>query len=159
MKRLAVSMTAVAMSVGAANATAATYRSETYSLVSDLLNTMVAVRFPDVAMREPIDGVELDGTQIALLDAKEIARPKKPGCFQISEISVKDSQILNTQLVASLTNELVGECATKDVLGKALNSLNGYLVDSGYVTSRVYIGPQDLADGTIEFTAVDGRIE
>jgi len=159
MKRLAVSMTAIAMSVGAANTMAATYRSETYSLVSDLLNTMVAVRFPDVAMREPIDGVELDGTQIALLDAKEMAKPKKPGCFQISEISVKDSKILNTQLVASLTNELVGECATKDVLGKALNSLNGYLVDSGYVTSRVYIGPQDLADGTIEFTAVDGRIE
>ena len=50
-------MTAIAMSVGAANTVAATYRSETYSLVSDLLNMMVAVRFPDVAMREPIDGV------------------------------------------------------------------------------------------------------
>ena len=46
MKRLAVSMTAVAMSVSAANTMAATYRSETYTLVSDLLNTMVAVRSP-----------------------------------------------------------------------------------------------------------------
>ena len=90
MRRLAVSMTVVAMSVCAANTVAATYRSETYSLVADLLNTMVAVRFPDIAMREPIEGVELDGTEIALVDSKEIAKPKEPGCFQISEISVKD---------------------------------------------------------------------
>ena len=152
-------MTAIISTCYFGNVDAATYRSETYTLVSDLLNTMVAVRFPDVAMRAPIEGVETDGTQVALLDAKEIGKPKKPGCFQISEIAVNDSEILNPSLVRSLTNELIGECATKEILGKALNSLNGYLVDSGYVTSRVYIGPQDLADGTIEFTGVDGRIE
>jgi len=56
MRRLAVSMTAVAMLVCAANTVAATYRSETYTLVAELLNMMVAVRFPDIAMREPIEG-------------------------------------------------------------------------------------------------------
>jgi len=153
-----IALTAIASAIGVSNSYASTYRAETYSLVSDLLNTMVAVRFPDMAMRAPVEG-ELDGTQIALVDSKEIAKPKQSGCFQISQISVKDSEILTPALVLSLTNELIGECATKETLGKALNSLNGYLVDSGYVTSRVYIGPQDLADGTIELTGVDGRIE
>ena len=153
-----IALTAIASAIGVSNSYASTYRAETYSLVSDILNTMVAVRFPDTAMRAPVEG-ELDGTQIALVDSKEIAKPKQSGCFQISQISVKDSEILTPALVLSLINELIGECATKETLGKALNSLNGYLVDSGYVTSRVYIGPQDLADGTIELTAVDGRIE
>ena len=91
-------------------------------------------------------------------EAKSVVRPR-PGCFPIRSLTVKDSAVLDSRTVRELTNDIVGECATKDVIGEALKRLNGYLLDNGYVTSRVYVGPQDLSDGSIELAAVDGRIE
>jgi len=98
--------------------------------------------------------------QIAKIDtdAKKVVTPQS-GCFAIRTMTVTDSVILDTNTVSTLIGDLIGECATKDVIGDALKRINGYLLDNGYVTSRVYIGPQDLADGSIELSAVDGRVE
>jgi len=97
--------------------------------------------------------------EVAKIDPMAKQPVSGSGCFAIESFSVAGSELLTDDLVLEKTRDLIGECATKELIGKALNQLNNTLLDRGYVTSRVYIGPQDLTDGTVEFIAVDGRIE
>ena len=49
----------------------------------------------------------------------------------------------------------IGSCITPGLIGSALERLNGYFLDAGFVTTRAYITPQDLKTGTLEITVVE----
>lgn len=58
-----------------------------------------------------------------------------------------------------LINEVRGQCLGVPALQELHRALNAVLTARGYVTSRVLIPEQDLADGELVFMLVPGRVE
>lgn len=81
------------------------------------------------------------------------------GCFELMSVSLPGSTLLDLEMIDAMFAGEIGTCITPELIGVALDRLNGYFLDAGYVTTRAYITPQDLATGTLEITVVEGRIE
>lgn len=80
-------------------------------------------------------------------------------CFPTQKIIVHDSTlILNTQL-HSILNRYVGKCNGMVSLNTLSKELTNAYIEHGYITSRVYLTPQDISDGIIDLYALEGTVE
>lgn len=80
-------------------------------------------------------------------------------CFPVSVIEVKGSITLESTAVARVTAPYKEQCLGLEHLNSLLAAITNLYLDAGYVTSRAYITPQDLSDGSVEITVVEGIIE
>ena len=80
-------------------------------------------------------------------------------CFELVTVSLTDSTLIDPVMSDAMFAGDIGTCITPDLIGSALERLNGYFLDAGFVTTRAYITPQDLSTGTLGFTVVEGTIE
>ncbi|WP_245392393.1 ShlB/FhaC/HecB family hemolysin secretion/activation protein [Salinicola endophyticus] len=85
---------------------------------------------------------------------------KKAGrCLPIRALDLEGVTLLNTRLRQSLSDDIVGHCATAEDLNELLKAITQTYLDRGYVTSRAYLPQQDLSTGTLRVIVVEGRIE
>ena len=91
------------------------------------------------------------------------AGDKKPdpeaSCFELATVTLVGSTLMDQPMVDVMFGGEIGSCITPGLIGSALERLNGYFLDAGFVTTRAYITPQDLKTGTLEITVVEGTIE
>jgi hemolysin activation/secretion protein len=85
--------------------------------------------------------------------------PDEQPCFVITETVLLGSDASRfTWLNASLA-PLLGRCIGVQGLGRITAYLDAQLLEQGYVTSRVSLGPQNLATGRLALRLHAGRIE
>lgn len=87
------------------------------------------------------------------------AEPKEGDCFKIETITLENSTLLDNATRATLLDPFIGECAEPALIGEIMAALNNHYIDEGFVTTRAYVAPQDLKDGSLELVIVEGRIE
>lgn len=88
-----------------------------------------------------------------------IAASAKSVCFEVDDINLENSTILVGDKKTALLGKFINQCTTPELVGEVLSILNNYYIDLGYVTTRAYVAPQDLKDGTLDIVIVEGRIE
>ncbi|MCH1476150.1 MAG: hypothetical protein L7W94_10820 [Alphaproteobacteria bacterium] len=103
----------------------------------------------------PIELAEDAGETTAEVAETETAK----ACFELMTVSLTDSTLIDPVMSDAMFAGDIGACITPDLIGGALERLNGYFLDAGFVTTRAYITPQDLSTGTLGFTVVEGTIE
>ena len=89
------------------------------------------------------------------------ARIYKKGrqCVFFKEVSIKGDPFLSKADHDDLVQELQGRCLGPEEIGFLLRKATNYYIERGFVTTRVYIPPQDLNDGSFELRVVPGYIE
>jgi len=119
--------------------------------------------------REQANQAELEDRQRAARQEREQApalqgpapNPFAPApggpCFQIRQVVVEGWEAFGQK--PNGFAHLVGTCATAADIALALNDINQFYQDLGYITTRAYAPEQDLADGSLEIDVVPGRIE
>jgi len=79
--------------------------------------------------------------------------------FTIHDIQSQGPKLLSdaefAKIVAPFEGQQLGVARINALLGR----INRALIDAGYITSRAYVGAQNLAEGTLTVTLVAGRIE
>ena len=60
---------------------------------------------------------------------------------------------------ADVLASLKGDCVGVAAIDAALRAISNRYVDDGYVTSRAFVGPQDLARGVLTITVIEGRVD
>src|SRR3954454_5281565 len=79
--------------------------------------------------------------------------------FLIQRIALKDNSLLTDTEVRALIKPFIGKRLGVNRINLLLRRLTRAYLDRGYITTRVYVGRQNLATGTLEVTVVEGRIE
>ena len=122
--------------------------------------TLEAIAAPEPSGPAPVQPVPSGIVEDAAPAAAQVATAESgDSCFALSNISLTDSTLIDPVMGDAMFAGDIGTCITPDLIGSALERLNGYFLDAGYVTTRAYITPQDLSTGSLAFTIVEGTIE
>lgn len=78
-------------------------------------------------------------------------------CFSITKTDFKDAT--RGLPVPPGHDALNGRCADKKALADLLNNLNRFYQDTGFITTRVYLKPQNIRTGSLVLTAQAGLLE
>lgn len=79
-------------------------------------------------------------------------------CFVTHTITVKNMTLLSKAEQKESIEPYIGRCNGIRSLSLLANVLTKRYIDLGYITSRVYLVPQDIADGAVELYALEGKI-
>lgn len=79
-------------------------------------------------------------------------------CFVADSIAVKNVTLLRKEEQKELIDPYIGRCNGIHALNTLANAFTQRYIEKGYITSRVYVAPQDISDGEVELYAVEGKI-
>ena len=79
-------------------------------------------------------------------------------CFATDSITIKNMTLLGREEQNLSIYPYIGRCNGMQSLNALAKSLTKRYIDKGYITSRVYLIPQDISDGSVEFYALEGKI-
>lgn len=79
-------------------------------------------------------------------------------CFMTHKIVLHHVRLLNPSQQQTLIAPYIGVCNGLSDLQRLSNQLTKAYVEKGYITSRVSLIPQDIADGEVELSAIEGNI-
>ena len=79
--------------------------------------------------------------------------------FLIERIALKGNSLLADNDVRALIHPFIGKRLGVNRINLLLRRLTRAYIDRGYITTRVYLGRQNLASGTLDVTVVQGKIE
>ncbi|RZT76342.1 hemolysin activation/secretion protein [Azospira oryzae] len=85
-------------------------------------------------------------------------RPDGP-VFQISRIDIVGDTVLSASEKADLVAPFVGTSMGPKAIDMLLGRVTEAYIRKGFVTTRAYLGPQNLASGRLEITVIPGLIE
>lgn len=124
------------------------------------LNGRKAVPHPPLPKAPPPKPViNVPAVPLTSREEAQVSASAKSGCFELEGIKLENSTIIDEAAQAILLDEFLNACTTPQVVSDVLSTLNNYYIDHGYVTTRAYVAPQDLKDGTLDIVIVEGLIE
>ncbi len=84
--------------------------------------------------------------------------PDEQPCFVITEIALLGPDVQRLRWLTNSTDSLLNRCIGAQGISRIAAYLDAQLIEQGYVTSRVALGSQNLADGRLEFRLHAGRV-
>lgn len=82
-----------------------------------------------------------------------------PLCFDVHEIRLTGASLMSARAQQQLLGEFLGHCLGSGQLNDILKIITDYYLDRGYVTTRAYLPEQDLGDGVLDITVIEGVLE
>lgn len=79
-------------------------------------------------------------------------------CFKTTSITIKNMTLISSEEQNLSIYPYLDRCNGIRSLSSLADSLTKQYMDKGYITSRVYLVPQDISDGAVEFYALEGKI-
>ncbi len=92
-------------------------------------------------------------------DGKVVQNLSQIQCFRINKINFSSNKILTNRQAKFLTEEYLGKCLTISQVSGIAKKLGDYLINNGFVTSRVAIPSQSLAGGVLQININESYLE
>ncbi len=92
-------------------------------------------------------------------DDEQIADKDVKHCFPLKKVIYKNSELLSKRRKKRLSKEFIGECITPSLITKIVRKTTNYYVAKGFVTTRIYIDPQNIKTGNLELLALEGKLD
>lgn len=89
----------------------------------------------------------------------EIQKSDEGQCFEIKQIVENGITLIEKEKKEEIFNKYINRCDTVTDLKNLINELTTIYIDRGYVTSKVYLKPQNISGGVIEIYAIEGKVE
>ena len=87
-----------------------------------------------------------------------VLAPQNEKCFYIKKITENSITLINETDKNEIFNEYIDKCNTLSDLKNLTNRLTSKYIDKGYITSKVYLLPQNIAYGEVKLHVVEGKI-
>lgn len=85
--------------------------------------------------------------------------PEQEPAFDIKQIELKGNTLLSDSVVGDLTQPFIGRRLGTQRINLLMRRITDQFVKRGYITTRVYLGEQNLASGKLVLNVVVGTIE
>lgn len=79
-------------------------------------------------------------------------------CIEIDSITIDGAPLLPPEERAKTTKKYRGKCLSLQELNEVLRDVTNWYIDEGFVTTRAYLPEQDLSDGSLTVTVIEGRV-
>lgn len=89
---------------------------------------------------------------------REVVSPDET-CIPVNTIFVTGASVLRAWDIQDVIVGYEGRCLGHSGFNNILKQLTHLYVEKGYITSRAFLPEQNLADGSLEIVAVEGRLE
>lgn len=93
------------------------------------------------------------------VDSNQTALVVDTTCYETQKILLHDVKLFRAYELLPLLHKYVGKCNGIHALNALTKELTTLYIDYGYITSRVYLKPQDIADGDVDLYALEGHID
>ncbi len=80
-------------------------------------------------------------------------------CFDVKKLNVLQAPLYPKKQLKILREKWQGKCIDFKAINAILEDVTNWYVKKGYVTTRAYIQPQDISDGSFSVLVVEGKIE
>lgn len=90
-------------------------------------------------------------------DASETITNKT--CFAITVINVQGVSAFSPQDIAAITDPYLHKCLGLAEINQIIKAISNLYIAKGLITSRAFLQPQNLADGTLDILVVEGKLE
>ncbi len=90
---------------------------------------------------------------------KSSSLKKETKCFYIKKIKVEGVTLLDKDEQSKILKNYMDHCDTLQDIKNLVNRLNTIYLEKGYITSKVYLKPQNLSKGILRLFALEGKIE
>ena len=80
------------------------------------------------------------------------------GCRNIKRIMLVDATHMSKKENDALTAPYAGKCLGVDEIQKLMSDATAFYINKGFVTTRVYLPPQDLTTGTLKIQIIPGKV-
>ena len=80
-------------------------------------------------------------------------------CIRLGAVTIADNPVLDAIVGRELTAPFIGACIDARLIRELVDSISGWFIDEGLVTTRPYLLEQDISDGEIEIEVLVGRVE
>lgn len=91
------------------------------------------------------------------LEIQESEDKKK--CIFINDIIIDKSDILETKKLEKIKKPYLNKCNTIEDLNNFTKEISNIYISKGFITSRAYLKLQDLSDGIINISLLEGKIK
>lgn len=127
-----------------------------------------ASREADRIQREQIDRLEQERREELLRRPHttiEVEVPSVPpktedgACRDVKEVVIEGAKLISEATRQKLVAPYIGKCMTVHDIELLLGDITKYYMDKGYIATRAYIQPQDLATGILHILVVEGVVE
>ena len=81
------------------------------------------------------------------------------GSFLIKEIRLTNSQIFSAHKINKVTKDFIGKVINLNNLNEIMRRINNLYIDKGYITTKVFLKPQDVSKGVVILDVVEGKLE
>ncbi|MCZ7565971.1 MAG: ShlB/FhaC/HecB family hemolysin secretion/activation protein [Burkholderiales bacterium] len=92
-------------------------------------------------------------------EARPAPAPEDAVCFDIDRIELEGATLVDADARDALLARYTGKCLGRAEINALLAALTGAYVERGFVTTRVYIPPQNLSSRVLKLLVIEGRIE
>lgn len=103
-----------------------------------------------------------DNVFLQQADKNDLSAPAEDGnepCFPVQQIEVSGITLFSEKEISPLLHQYQNRCLSMTAINTLISRLSGLYLEHGYVTSRAYIGPQDLSNGTLKLQVLEGIAE
>jgi hemolysin activation/secretion protein len=90
---------------------------------------------------------------------KSSSLKKEAKCFYIKKIKIEGVTLLGEDERSKILKNYTNHCDTLQDIKNLINKFNSFYIDKGYITSKVYLKPQNLSKGVLRLFALEGKIE
>ena len=80
-------------------------------------------------------------------------------CFPVKTILVEGVTLFTQEQIKTITEAYQDQCLSLNGINQLVEALSTLYLEAGYVTSRAFVQPQNLADGQLELVVLEGRTE
>jgi hemolysin activation/secretion protein len=114
--------------------------------------------------QKELQQIEKERQKIDLEESEEKDLEELPSfadirCFRIEKAIFSENTILSKFREKKLSQDFLGQCLTISQINKLAKKISNYLIEIGYVTSRVQLLPQNLSDGILEIKIIESALE
>jgi hemolysin activation/secretion protein len=82
-----------------------------------------------------------------------------PTCFTIKQIKLEGATLLSAKVQQRLLRPFVGRCLTLYGINNVVREVTNYYISLGYVTTRAYLGAQNLSQGVLVVQVFEGKLQ
>lgn len=79
--------------------------------------------------------------------------------FRIDKIEIVDSTVLTEEDIQKVVGDVEGTEVTLEELRAVADRITQLYLDRGYITSRAILGDQEIKDGLVQITVIEGVLE
>ncbi len=90
---------------------------------------------------------------------KDQVKVNKKECLKLKRIDLSENEIFDLETQDEYLSKYLYKCIDGKLIKEIINTVSSYYLDNGFITTKAYLQEQDITDGQIDISVLEGKVE